>query len=360
MYKFRTKLNEVLRVIPFKNSFVYSSIKGVVFFKGKEIIRNIDGASIYKISNSLIQIWKNDGGYYYFDDIIYSCDYNIFINNNSIISLAQSLPRRVSRGVYLKDIYIFNKKTNSIGNIILKDCEENIVFFNDKNLVLSNNTQLHAYTLPTAQPLWQFDLGVLGTFRDSNGETQAYEVRQFVGVYEEELLVLLSDFRFVAFNIQTGKKTKDIHIPQYISCTDGDYFANSGVHIDNENKRLIWLSGTMLFHIEISTFKLSQIKNFWHVPQNEKWRFMSSTLHQGLLYFTGDKGMEYVVATRIGVMNAETGEILWQQQIEKTGGLPNAPQVNNDKLYVLTVNKELYIFQKENPCSAKSPDFAAQ
>jgi outer membrane protein assembly factor BamB len=67
------------------------------------------------------------------------------------------------------------------------------------------------------------------------------------------------------------------------------------------------------------------------------------------LYFTGDKGMEYVVATRIGVMNAETGEILWQQQIEKTGGLPNAPQVNNDKLYVLTVNKELYIFQKENP-----------
>ncbi len=264
---------------------------------------------------------------------------SLFINDNEVIYSHNSED-------YLTQYKAkFNLKTNK------KEWNIKSYFtnpFSVNNELYGNNKEfIYKIDLEKGNPLWQFSFSPLGTYTTPQGKKKPYEVQKFIGVWQKELLVLLSNFRFLALHIKTGKCSKDLSVKDYFGGVDGNYLSNSGIHIDQKNSRMIWLSGTTLFHIDLSNFQLKTIKNYWHVPQKEKWRFMSSTLRGNYLYFTGDKGLEYVVATRIGVMNIETGEILWQQQLQKTGGLPNAPQVTEDKLYVHTVNGQLYIFEKE-------------
>ncbi len=74
---------------------------------------------------------------------------------------------------------------------------------------------------------------------------------------------------------------------------------------------------------------------------------MHNTFHKDKIYFTADYAWQYVTPSYVGVMDATTGEVLWSQQLEKTGGLPEAPKVTNDKLYIRTNNGVLHIFEKD-------------
>lgn len=74
---------------------------------------------------------------------------------------------------------------------------------------------------------------------------------------------------------------------------------------------------------------------------------MSNSYYKGRIYFVADYGWQHVTPSYVGIMQASTGEVSWMQQLEKTGGLSEAPQVNDENLYVRTNNKVLYIFERE-------------
>ena len=108
-----------------------------------------------------------------------------------------------------------------------------------------------------------------------------------------------------------------------------------------------WILNSSLIHIDLNEFAPKLVKDYFNVPKENLWRFNKSTLYNGYLYFTGDYGMEYAVSTRVGVLNPETGEVLWQEKLEKTGGLSSSPQVAENNLYVLGSKGALHIFEKE-------------
>lgn len=220
----------------------------------------------------------------------------------------------------------------------------------DEFIINDNVSIITCRKITSKMPEWEVNLEMLNI---SQEQDQDLEIKKIIDIYKNQLLISLEGNVVISLDVGTGKLLNKFNIYNtFPELTDfqKDTFTTS-YHLDEENNRLIILSNTALYHINLITNRVSLVKDYHDVPQQEQWRFMSATLYNGKLYFTGDLGLEYVVATRIGVMDIETGEILWQEQLKKTGGLPNAPQVTQDKLYVLTVNKQLYIFQKDDTIS---------
>lgn len=124
------------------------------------------------------------------------------------------------------------------------------------------------------------------------------------------------------------------------------YNDNHSAHIfDN---KLVWLSNQRLLQINFETYEVKIIKDYFKEDREHQIRFMSNSLYNGHIYFVADKGWQYVTPTHVGVMEVATGQIIWSQQLEDTGGLSEAPQATDDRLYIRTNKGVLHIFEKES------------
>lgn len=242
--------------------------------------------------------------------------------------------------LYLFDSSFVSTFIKGFKNITVKFTYRSYAFFLIEN-------SIHAYTLPTAQRLWQFSLEGLGSFTTLNAQTKSYRVLHFIGVYQNQLLVQLNNATLLMLNITTGKTISIVHLYKNLPLPKGGFYDDfCKMHLVNNH--VVLLSNQSLTKINLDNFKAECIKGYYDAPREQQFRFMKNTYHNGHIYFVADYAWQYVTPSRVGVMDTTTGEVLWQQQLEKTGGLPEAPQVSGNKLYVLTANKELYIFEKQN------------
>lgn len=186
----------------------------------------------------------------------------------------------------------------------------------------------------------------LNQIQNLDADTKIYEV---VAVWQNLLIVFLSNFRLLALDKTTGELVHDLPLGEMYALEPQNYLSShSAMHLDAENNRLIWLSIYSLIHIDLNTFESTLVKDFFKAPIDQRWRFDVSTLYNGKLYSTADLGMQYVVPTRLCVLDAETGDLEWHTQLFKTGGLSSPPKVTEDKLYVRSSRGKLFIFEKED------------
>ncbi len=230
----------------------------------------------------------------------------------------------------------------------------NGMFYQFGNICLVQNSLiLSAASCLDYEALWQYNLETLGTYKNVINEMGAYEVKHFLGVYEEQLMVQLSNATFLFLDIMTGAVFEILHLAeQFPLFNPAFYDDNFKAHLADE--KIIWLSNQRLLHIDLKTYAVEIIKDYFDEPKEEQYRFMSNTFHKSYLYFVADYGWQYVTPTIVGCMDANSGQVIWREQLKKTGGLPEAPQVTEDKLYIRTVNKELYIFEREAAGTASS------
>jgi hypothetical protein len=124
-----------------------------------------------------------------------------------------------------------------------------------------DNTQIHAYTLPTASSLWQFNLGSLETFYDDfNKVEKQYEVSKFLGVWQEELLVVCSNGLILCLNIKTGAEVRRFHqCPTYqLGSKTNNFFDSSDVfQLDETSNKLIALYAYFYMEIDLFTNEIS-------------------------------------------------------------------------------------------------------
>ncbi|MFV0345805.1 MAG: hypothetical protein ACK5IQ_06095 [Bacteroidales bacterium] len=76
--------------------------------------------------------------------------------------------------------------------------------FTDSLFVLGKECGFHAYSLPSATPLWTFDASSLGAYIDIDGKERQYEVDSFLGVYNNCLLVACSGRLIIELDMETG------------------------------------------------------------------------------------------------------------------------------------------------------------
>lgn len=206
MFKNINQINNVLSfIISYKNLFYVD--KNKTLFKNNAIINTGVDTFCYDFVE---------------EETIYVKDENTFINNliieeKTYLRNSKNLSSRtilldgeynsLSDGFecnyYLYDI--LNKKLNRIANF------RNLRNHLNKNkyLFLSNKNSIHAYSLPDATPLWQYEVSELGAYDVLfSTEKRNYEVVKFLGVWQEELLVAFQGSLLMAFDVQTGKVTR--------------------------------------------------------------------------------------------------------------------------------------------------------
>jgi hypothetical protein len=304
--------------------FVYSNYSD---FKSR--IYNIEKNEIFKIVDYNIQNLKSNFGYlaYNYDEkfnsnlLILNSDFNIQ-NNTNLLNTTISLVK---------------------GNIGIQKF---------------NNTQIHAYTLPTAQPLWQFNLGVLGTYQDSNGETLAYEVQKIIGVWNNQLLVACKNGMLLSVDIENGKL---LHHWQYFNNQEnekaygGDKIPDT-IHfqLDKTNNTLIAAAYRSFTEIDLQSRKITvtdlkdQLEihgalSFYSTSENS---FNDTHLFCTVVII---EKPDNIFKNGIAAINRHTKKIEWFFTDKIFGTGTNAPTLSGDKLYQLTLDNILYIFQKENP-----------
>lgn len=248
---------------------------------------------------------------------------------------------------------ITSKRKNEKKNTFIIDEEKRIeielenystIFFISNGKYFRNNFEensIEVFSFPQGQKILTYSL--------PNNLKQL----KFIDLLGDQLFVGFNNINILILDVCSGKLLNDYRILETYPDLS-DYLEDNvavSYSINEEKNILVVLTRVALFHIDLFENQILLIKDFINLPKEDRWEFKSASIKDDKIYFTGDYGGQYVFATRAGIMSIETGEILWQEQLKDTGGLPNAPQVTDDKLYVLSVNKQLYIFQKEETIS---------
>lgn len=185
-----------------------------------------------------------------------------------------------------------------------------------------------------------------------DGEKNKNRIYQTVGQWKNELLVFIGKFKLISFDLDTGKELWriDDFIQEVSSNPIFDFPSRNisgGVKwrlSEAENKAYL-LVQNCLFELDLNTKKSQLIKDY-NESSEQEWYFNRSRLYDDYITFSGANvlGKFPMVA---GVIDRNTKEILWTIKCEPGIYFEEAPQIKDNKLYILDSSQTLRIFERE-------------
>lgn len=227
-------------------------------------------------------------------------------------------------------------------------------------LYIPKNKFIIALNYTNFKTLWQFDLSTLGRFEDRDGNLQDYEVAKFIGVWEESLLVACSGQMILDINIQTGEiNRKWQELPGYGSTAFQGRLqhklpSTSGFQLDISKSYLYHLAGSFLVKIDLVSGEASLQSLKGNLEKNLFSGFRWSTAYgedETHIYTIAEMngrslGVDYTPQC-IVAFNKSTLETDWFYRFEEDWIKSDIPQYSDNKLYQLSGNHILYVFEKE-------------
>ncbi len=342
-------------------------------YKIKNIIQDID---YFVVSDKHLVYKQNDNITYknkilekeVKDDIILTGD-NIFynkgndfvarklINNNKAYfdnyAILNAKPMYWQNGIIIdindNQLYLFDKFNFIKEKINIIDYNWGIIFLGQEYIFINDINKISSYHIPTAHPLWQFDLSQLGTFQDYHNEQQSYKVEKILGIHNERLYVALNGSMLLELDIATGKIThKWHHLPEKYKEYPDDDFSARLFDLDKAHNALVCLSGRRYDSIDLQTKEYNSV----YIGEELKKYDIVSIRHQG------DFTNEHISAIAhlkndtwfqdgIVMFNRKTNKIdfFYKDETFTTGTA--TPKLAGNKLYQLDLDGNLYIFEKE-------------
>ncbi len=341
MYKLNEKIASVLGFgFDSKGHCLYNERRKIINLKTKQIIyeHNQDFQELFFHEMFIVNDLYGKGIYIDSTQNIVQTDFFIrYIQRNHLIYTKRINEERYT---FFKNLSNDNYTLIKFSSLIDLISNDFYIFFDSLSLNIS------LFSFPNAINIWNFNLSSLGTYQNDINESHPFTVNKFVGIWNNLLLVQLNGYSLLALDVNTGELVKHIPLKTTLDLPQGQYLIDEpNMHLVNDS--IIWLSNQHLIHIELNNWDIQTKAINHNLPREQEWRCFKNTYFDGLLYFVADYGWQYVTPSWIGVMNAQTGEVLWKQQLEKTGGLPEAPQVNEKNLYIRTAKGDLHIFERE-------------
>lgn len=281
--------------------------------------------------------------------------------------------------IFFKDVFILTKmcknellieNLNGVGTELLdiknnkykKFIDERLFgFLIEKNDLFykKNRIQINSISIPEAKLKWKFNLGDLAQYQDRDGNLQDYQVDKFIGIWNDSLLVACSGQMILDINIQTGEiNRKWQELPGY----GGTAFqgrlqhklpSTSGFQLDLSNTYLYHLAGSFLVKIDLVSGEASFLSLKGDLEKNLFSGFRWSTA------YGEDETHIYTIAEMNGKLldldytpqcilafNKSTLETDWYYRFEEDWVKTDVPQISENKLYQLSGNNVLYIFEK--------------
>ncbi|MBV7441461.1 hypothetical protein KRX57_08500 [Weeksellaceae bacterium TAE3-ERU29] len=311
-------------------------------FNGKFYVNDIRGKGVY--FNNLNQPIKTDYFIHLFKDeyVLYS----------KVVD--------DERTTFIENLTT-NKKNEIIGSSSIYYLKNDFLF--RKNF---QRNSVESYNFPNATPLWEFDLSELGSYFDTfSREEKEYEVAKFLGVWQDELLIACNGGLILSLSVKSGAIIRKWDtLPPNSESTLREvfrgYIHQSG-NVFQFNKNQDRIFGLYLCHlVEIDLEKgdilITHLKDTLESHQISAFQNKSGYAEDDTHYYTTvflDKkklGVNYM-PTAICSLNKTTLKIDWLYRFDTDDTddyvSVQVPQTSNNKLYQLTQNQVLYIFEKE-------------
>ena len=363
MYSLIEIKENINKVIPFKEGIIYSLLNDNLLYDNTLLMEGIDGTSIYKISDALIQVFDEEKGCYYIDENfnIIKSDYFLIANENSKYLIAWANAVKISRGVYNRSICLLENDLVNVKEIIL---EENYLYLetytNDVLITSSKDIILGYHIFPT-NLLWEFPLSSLGKWKNPYTDEEIdFQVRRFIGIYNNIFWVFLNAEGFIGLDIETGGLR--YRIPEYhqaigktstSSYDDSKGFFRSDYLLDNEKGKILGLAVDVFIEIDL-TQEPPFVTQYGLQEEFEKYNIKKANDTAGS-YVIQDNLLYFYLAEklRFGILDINTKEIIYVSEpiavVERDDSFTRLRdlKVSENKVYILDSNHTLHIFERE-------------
>lgn len=318
-----------------KDRLLYCNNKNELFLDFSEIAENVNSFSHIFLEDFIIY-HKENNTYVYtnktqktfnklilFDSI--TQDYEAIFTDNF----------RFDNNYMLLDYYIQDIKTGN-EEFLFSDYFTFTFIQKDSVLLYSENKrEFIKFNRNDKSIMWQYSIAHFPNYLDGFHNDTPIDVKQFIGVYNNILWVLLGGNRLIALTINSGEL---IHNIENIKKGTGD------AHLDTKNGVLKMLAGNNYSEFDFNTLKLTENT----IDKNYFFRSSNFYVGDNHLYFCGIKNFSKVtVPNSFGVFDTKKCKIVWlKEQKDDWGLFYNPPQANNRYLAILDDRSNLLIFNK--------------
>ena len=296
-----------------------------LFVRNSEAIRVFDG-----VTGKFKTLIK---GYELFENSLIA-DCNVLVNDY------RESQRRLTLLNLKNEFTIWTIEFKRGSNFFVDDCTVYLERYRDKKY-------LYAINLKNGDIRWQFDISQFGFFLDYANKEEIYSLVQIVGVLNNLLWVVISGGRLLALNTQTGQLIHELNFNEIFG--EPYHAGPRQMFLDKVNKRIIWVRSGLV-HIDLVSLKCTVVKEYFNgLEKEDRWLFTDKILHNNKVFFSGDHGMHNpIVATFLGIMNADTGEIIWDTQLLKCDGISHfGLHVSGNRIYARDGKRNLHVFEQE-------------
>lgn len=212
---------------------------------------------------------------------------------------------------------------------------------NKINVFLASDT-IEFYSIDITSQQWS----------NLEGEKFDGEAFQIIGQWKNELLVFIGKFRLVSFDLETGKELwriddfiREVSSKPIFDFPSRNMSGSVKWHLSESENKAYLLVQNCLFELDLNNKKSQLIKDYNESTEQE-WYFKNSRLYDDYITFSGANvlGKFPMVA---GVIDRNTKEILWTTKCESGIYFDEAPQIKDNKLYILDSSQTLHIFERE-------------
>ena len=342
-----------------------ASSTGIFMHNSLHEVYDPDGAMVL---NSVVQLQEIifEKPYFFINDI----EGNSYLIEDKIQFFKDTYIKKVLNDRYLLVSHNGETKIYDIPSRSFEDLLKYKIFkffVVDNNLYLSKNNIL-AYSIKEQHQLWQFDLTEFGVFKPifvGEHERKPYQVAKFLGVWNEELLVACDGGLILALSLVDGQVIRKWDVlPE--DAEESIRTAFHGLLHQSGNVFQLGMTGDVIFALYYSHWVEICLKT-----GIIKTKHLTSTFDQHLISafqtksgYAEDETHLYTTVvldqrkldlnympTAICALNKQTSEIDWLYRFDKDNSADyvsvQVPQVANNKLFQLTQNKVLHIFEKE-------------
>ncbi len=211
--------------------------------------------------------------------------------------------------------------------------------------------ELKMYDFLKESVLWGVDYSSEKWHTTDDGEEREGQVTKVIGIHEGQVLVQLAPYVLLALDVKTGEelwRTQDFfegNIDKQYVYYDVSGHTNFNWHLEKEENALYLFARFYGLKIDLITQTIEVVYDLSPESGNEVWDLSLTNKVGDLLYFSGCEDFK-AWRTDVGVFDLVKKEVVWSYRCENGGFYMAAPEVSNDKLYIIDNNRNLSIFEK--------------
>ena len=219
------------------------------------------------------------------------------------------------------------------------------------------------YHIKNGDLIWQTDISQIGKYVPFlEKDEKLREVDKFIGIYKEELIVLLTGGKFIGIATETGTinwEQSKVAINQTSNCFDYNFSEPYHPFLDEEKGIIYILQGEVFIEFDLNTKEAAYTWTSLELATENYVFIRQSRLVNNKILFSAYRNGNEGNDDTVGVFDIIKKEIVWKYtfNFEKDNFILNSQdniQMNENSIFVLDRKSNLHIFEKEKVINLKA------